>query len=266
MDHRLPVPGQVRRALTPSRRCENIRGHGARGLAGAKNGALFRLADDDVGGGQVQQDTRTGERLARRGRQRRPEVLADLDGEGELRAIFGVEDQGRGELNSSAVQAHVPVAGVASRRKPALLVVLTVVGEIGLRHDRDRLAVSQHHRAVVEGVAIAKRRPHDSDHARRVRRLGHDRDLPLHLVQQRRLHQQVVDRIAASATAPGRRSGRRPARPPDGSGRGVPRRWRPGRRCAPPGSRRRRGRSRGWRASGRRTFRPRRDPSGLLLI
>src|SRR5690606_325610 len=79
----LAVPSQVSGAFAPTRGGEDIGGQGSGRLAGAQDGPVASLADQDVGGRQVEQDARARQRLTGRGRQRGPVVLADLDGEDE---------------------------------------------------------------------------------------------------------------------------------------------------------------------------------------
>ena len=164
-------------------------------MAGAQHGPLVRLAYDDVGRRQVQQDPRARQRRPRRGRQRGPIVLADLDREDEARPIDRFEEQTRREVHRLAVQPEHVFRARRRRREPALLVVFAVVGQIGLGHNPQHLAGPDHHRTVIQGVAVADRRPDHRHDIRLGRRLRDHGDLPLDLVQQRRLHMQIVDRI-----------------------------------------------------------------------
>uniref|UniRef100_A0A0N4ZIW7 LigA n=1 Tax=Parastrongyloides trichosuri TaxID=131310 RepID=A0A0N4ZIW7_PARTI len=202
---RLTVPRQIRGALAPARGGEDIGRQGARRLAGAQQGALVGLADDDVGGRQVAQDARACERRPRRRRQRRPEVLADLDGEDEARPVGRLKDQARGEIDARTVQDDSVLAAAGGGREPALLIIFAVVGQIGLGDHAQHLAPAQHDGAVEQGVAVADRRADHGDHARLVRDLGQARDLALDLFQQGRLQVQVVDGRAQALCGPVRR-------------------------------------------------------------
>ena len=164
-------------------------------MAGAQHRPLVRLADDDVGRRQVQQDPRARQRRPRGRRQRRPIVLADLDGEDEARPVRRLEDQSRREIHRLAVQPDHVFGPRRRWREPAFLVIFAVVGQIGLGRDAQHLAPAHHHGAVEQGVSAADRRTDHGDQIGAGCRLGQDRDLPLHLVQQGRLHMQVVDRI-----------------------------------------------------------------------
>ena len=140
VDRRLPVPGQVGGALAPAGGREDIGRLGPRRLAGAQHGPLVRLADHDVGGRQVQQDPRPGQRRPRRGRQGGPEVLADLDGEDEAGPVDRLEDQAGREVDRLAVQQDRVLGRAGGRGEPAFLVIFPVVGQIGLGHDTQHLA------------------------------------------------------------------------------------------------------------------------------
>ena len=72
VDHALPVPGEVGRALAGPGGRIDVGGDGARRLRAAEQVALVGLADDDVRGRQVGEDRRAGQRARGRGRDRRP--------------------------------------------------------------------------------------------------------------------------------------------------------------------------------------------------
>ena len=197
VDRRLTVPGKVGGALAPARGGKDIGRQGPHRLAGAQHSPLVRLADDDVRGRQVQQNSRACERRAGGRRLRSPEVLTDLGSEDEAGTVDRLEDQARRKIHGLAVQNHRVFRAAGSRCEPALLIIFAVVGQIGLGHDAEHGPGTQNHGAVVEGVAAPHRCPDHRDHTRRVRGPGQDSDLPLHLGQQGVLHHQVIDGVAA---------------------------------------------------------------------
>ncbi len=93
VDRALAVPGEVGGALAGPGGGEDVGGEAAVGLGGAEQLALVGLADGDVGGGEVGEDQRAGERARGRGRLRRPEILANFDVEDEVGKVVGGEDQ-----------------------------------------------------------------------------------------------------------------------------------------------------------------------------
>ena len=122
VDRALPVPGEVGGALARPRGGEDVGGDAAARLAGAEQFALVRLADRDVRGREVGEDQRAGHRAERRGRLRRPIILANLDVEDEVGEVVGGEDRGRGRTarsgrrpRSSAPRGRRPRRTSASR-------------------------------------------------------------------------------------------------------------------------------------------------------
>ena len=93
IDQTLPVPGEVGRRFAEAGGRIDI-GRDAFGrLAGTEHAPVLGLADGDVAGRQVHEHIRAGERGIAARRNRRPQILADLDMHGEVRTILGEEDQ-----------------------------------------------------------------------------------------------------------------------------------------------------------------------------
>ena len=134
----------------------------------------------------------------RAGRDRHPEVLADLGMDDEARHVLGREQQVGAERRGLARRAAISPPSVPSpEAKWRLLVELAVVRQVDLRHDAEQPAAMDRQRAVVEPVAhgAAARRPAAAATARPS--LGdHLGDRFLDRVEQRVLQQQVVDRVA----------------------------------------------------------------------
>ena len=201
VDRGLSVPGEVGSAFPPARGGKDVGGHRPRRLAGRQHRPVVGLADHHIGRRKVQEDAGPGERLAGRGWKWSPVVLADLHPEDETRPALDAEDQIGTE--AGAVTGHIAAAaGIQLGRgggEPALLIVLPIVGQVGLGNDTPEPAVGHDHGRVVEALLVPHGGTDDGDDANVLRRLGHPRDLPLHLIQQRLLHQQVVDGVAAEA-------------------------------------------------------------------
>ena len=83
VDRGVAVPGEVGRRFARAGRRIGVGRDGARRLAAAQQAPRLGLADGDVAGRQVDQHLRAGERRVARRRHRHPDVLADLDMEGD---------------------------------------------------------------------------------------------------------------------------------------------------------------------------------------
>src|SRR4029077_4210630 len=90
-DPGLAVTSEVGRRFAGAGRRIRVRGEAARRLRGAQEPPHLRLADDDVRGRQVEQYLRAGRRAGRARRRRHPQILADLDMEGEAPGTAGGE-------------------------------------------------------------------------------------------------------------------------------------------------------------------------------
>ncbi len=195
VDRRLAVPGEVGRALArPSRRIKVGR-LAAHRLRGAEQLAVVSLADHDVRGREVAEDQRAGERGARRGRGRRPDILADLRGEAEVGEIGGLEDQVRAERDALAGQLHCQPGHAGPGREPAILVEFPIVGQETFGRDSKDSAPRDHHRTVVERAVVLDRRAHHQHRRERLARGRETFDLRLDAPQQGVLQEQVVDGV-----------------------------------------------------------------------
>ena len=184
-----------------------------------------------------------------RRRRRHPHVLADLDAEREARHVPGGEEQVRAERRLQAGDPDGLAAKPGAGREMALLVELAVVGQVALRHDAQHRAAMDHHGRVVEAVAPAQRRPDDQHRQEVAAAVDQRQHRGLDGVEQRRLEEQVVERVARDESsgntarpAPPARGPR--ARPPGWLGRCRPARRSRSRPCRP-----RRAGSRGHRST-----------------
>jgi hypothetical protein len=165
------------------------------GLGGAEQLPIVGLADHDVGGREVAEDQRAGERGGRRRRGRRPDVLADLRGEAEVRQIRCRIDQVGPERDLLAGQVHCQAGDTRAGREPAILIEFPIVGQETFGRDSEDPAAGDHHRAIVERAAMLHRRA-DDQHRRKVAAGGGQAlDLGLHPPQQGVLQEEVVDGV-----------------------------------------------------------------------
>ena len=192
-DEGVAIPGEVRgRFAEPGRRVK-VGGETAGGLALDEQTSVVGLADRDVGGREVQQDRRAGERGERGGRDRHPQVLADLDVEHEPGLCRHSEEKPAAERDAALV---AQVDRVSGRRVPGReltpLVELPVVRQVRLRDDAEHPAPTDHDRAVVEQVVDLDRH---ADHGGKREGLRGGHDLPERVeaaVEQRPLLEEIL--------------------------------------------------------------------------
>ena len=106
VDQRVAVPGEVGGGLAGTRGGVQAAGDAARGMRGAQQPPIVRLADGDVAGGEVGQHRGAGERGQRARRQRDPQVLAHLEVQHEAGQIARLEQQVGAERHLLAAQAQ----------------------------------------------------------------------------------------------------------------------------------------------------------------
>ena len=141
VDRRLAVPREVGRALAGTRRRVHVRRVAAHRLRRAQHRAIVRLADDDVRRREVAQDQR-----ARRARRawtagRRPRSPRRSRRGRRNRAGRSRRTGGRCRTARSGRRASTSSPTMSdARREPAVLVVLAVVGQEGLRRDAEDAA------------------------------------------------------------------------------------------------------------------------------
>jgi hypothetical protein len=203
VDVDMAVPGQVGRALARSSRRIDIGGDRPGRLAGAQQAAGLGLADGDVAGRQIQQDLGPGHGLGGAGRGWRPDVLADLDpdGEGRLAPRTGeVSQQHVGsERHGLAGEGQRAADHARAWREPATLVELAIVGQEALGDHGPHPAALYRDRGVVEPARVAQRRADHEQRRQRLALLGQCADGGLDRVEQGVLLQQVVNRVAGQA-------------------------------------------------------------------
>ncbi len=195
VDRPLSVPGEVGRALARPGGGEDVSGEAAVRLAGAKQFALVRLADRDVGGGEVGQDQRPSQRAERRRRLRRPEILANLDMEDEVGKVVGGEDQIGAERHIVPGDRRLHPRQARAGSEPALLIIFAVIGQEDLRHDAQDRAARDHHAAIVEPPVATQRRADDQHGLQPHALFRQPRQPLLDRVEECLLQEQIVDRI-----------------------------------------------------------------------
>ena len=103
-----------------------------------------------------------GQRLERAGRDRHPQVLADLDADDQALDVGGGEEAVGAERDGCAVEARPRrLRAVAAGGEPAALVELLVIGDERLGHEAEHPAAVQHGGAVEDLVVHRQRQADD---------------------------------------------------------------------------------------------------------
>ena len=191
----LPVPRKVGAALAGAGRGVNIGGHRPYRVRRRQRCTVGRLADGDVGRGQIGQHCRTGKRRVRRRRDGRPVVLANLHTDREVGEVGGGKDEVRAERHGGSGDGDLQSGRPGARGEPALLVVLPIVGQERLRHDAQDLAATDHHSGVVQPPVASQRCADEQDGRKLPAGVADSCNGPFGSVEQGILHQQVVDGV-----------------------------------------------------------------------
>ena len=199
VDHRLPVPRQVRGRLPLAGRGEDVRRVAAEAGAADQQPTVLGPGDRDRAAGEVGEHG--GARQCGLGARwhRHPHVLAYLDVQVEAGDVGRPEDQVGPERHLVAVDGDRGAVPIVTGSEPAALVELPVGRQVGLRRHAQHPAPVDHHGAVEHPRALHQRRTdHEHRHQVGTRRddLG---DRRAHAREQRVLQDQVVDRVAAQA-------------------------------------------------------------------
>ena len=195
VNHALPVPREVGGALAVTARRIGIGAHPAAGARRAVEVPVGGPPDGDGRGGEIAQDRRPRHRGHHAGRLRGPEILADLDPEGEAGQVVRREDHIRAERCLVPRDGHVQPMAVVPARELALFVEFAVIGQVALGNDAQQFAPRHDQRAVVD-ASTAPQGGAEHQHGCKVPRCLDDRgDLRLDRVEQGHLQMQIVDGI-----------------------------------------------------------------------
>ena len=118
---------------------------------------------------RVQKHRGPGHGVEAAGWNRRPEVLADLNGQGHAGLVRDLEEKVDPEGAGLATESDLALPRLSRRGEPALLVVLLVSGQVGLGHHAEDLAVLDDGCRIVEPSLLLDRQ---TDHHHRRHALG----------------------------------------------------------------------------------------------
>ena len=169
-DHRLAVPGQVGGGLPFAGGGVDVGSQAARRRRSGQQAAVLGAPDRDRAARQVGQHRRTRQCGLRARRHRDEHVLADFDVQNEPRHVGGGEQQvgSKRHLCDPADPDHT--AHVVARGDLPAFVELAVRRQVRLRRHAEHPAPVDHHRGVVDAMAVAQRRTdhqHGQQHGRR---------------------------------------------------------------------------------------------------
>ena len=185
-------------ALAKACRAIHICAHGACALLCEQTGQVLMLAQKLIGSREVEHDvgTRQGQVVA--GRCRGPHVLTNLHT--KHGAIGRAEELGGGSQRHHVARiAYGHLAQVLQRGKPALLIKLIVIGEIGLGNNAQDLAFLKHNTTVEQQAARHDGGAHNADDVQLAREVEQGHHAVLGSVEQQLLAKEVLTRIARDA-------------------------------------------------------------------
>ena len=194
------VPGEhhVLGALAVPGRGVQVAAQQAGRLVGHQCPAVLGLADGLVAGRKVGDDRGPGQRVEGGGRQRTPQVLAQLYAQHKTGHGPAAEQQrsAKGHLLAAhGDRFHLGAAG----GKLALLVEFAVVGQVGLGHKAQQLPAAQHGGAVVQLAVYQQRQAHQHDGVQRPGAVQHGLQGIQRTGLQRVLQEQIAAGVAGEA-------------------------------------------------------------------
>ena len=195
VDHGIAAVHHVLRTLSESAGAVYVARHGTCALLAEQALQIMVFSYQLVGGGEVEDDVGACQRQLGAGGSGSPHVLADLHTEGKALVCAEHLHVG-GQLHGLAGISHLRVAQVLRRSKPAFLVELTIVGQIGLWHDAKDLSSLHHYGAVQEQVARHHGSAHDGDNVLVQGEVKKTHNALLTGVQQHLLAEEVLAGIA----------------------------------------------------------------------
>ncbi len=185
--------------LADAARGVDVGADGAGRLLRDQRPPVIRLAHQLVRRGEVGDEVRPVQRLERAGRQRSPEVLADLHADDEALEAARAEQQVGADGDDAVADAHLAGDEVARGGEPALLVVFLVAGNIGLRDEAVDDAPREDRGGVEQVPLGGEREADDQQGAERGGGFRQGEQRPGRAVEQQVLMEQVAGRVAGDA-------------------------------------------------------------------
>ena len=140
-----------------------------------------------------------GQRRLAAGRLGGPPVLADLHVGGEGRRAASLEQKVDAEGRDVARHFDLPADDARAGGEPAALVELAVARQVGLGRHAEELPGVEGRGAVEQPRLDPDRQAHHEHRPHPLRRVDQRGELGLHPIQQHRLLQEIVDRVARQA-------------------------------------------------------------------
>ena len=189
-NHRVATIHHILCRFAKATRRIDVATHSARTLLSHQRAQVVVLADELVAGREVQDDIGTRHRQVVAGRNGCPDVLADFHAKLD---VTHLEELGFSrQTDRCASQIDIGVVQVLRRGKPALLVELTVVGQIGLRHNAQQGATLDNGSAVEQQTTGLNRQAYHADDVELTSEVQQLEQSILGLVEQQFLLKQVL--------------------------------------------------------------------------
>ena len=198
IDQRVAAIDHVLRALTKARAAIYITAHGACALIAEQAEQVVVLANELIAGTEIEDDVGPGQGKMVARRCRCPHVLTDLDAKGH--AVHRTEELWQGG-DGDRMARIVERAGtqILSRSKPALLVELTVIGQVGLRHNTEHMAFLNDDGTIEQQITDGHGGSDDGDDVELVGELKEFHDRHLGSIEQHMLAEEILTSVASEA-------------------------------------------------------------------
>ena len=164
-NHGMPAEHGIRGRFARACRYVHIRAHKTPRLMLDHFRAVFALARQLVAGRYVDKQRCTGHRLIPVRRKRHPKIFAKLNAKHKLWNLAAFKQNICAKRHGLPRKPNRLIRHIEPRRKPALLIILRIVGKIGLWNNAEQLSRLKHDGRVVELIVCKHRHPHNSEHA-----------------------------------------------------------------------------------------------------
>ena len=199
-DHGVAVPGQVRRRFPGAGRGVKIGGDAPGGLVRGQAPPVFRFPDRHVGGGEVSDHGRSGQRGKGGGRDGDPDVLAHFQEKAEMADVGNIEKKVGAERDLTlAAEADGFRKRLFGGAELAALVEFPVIGEVGFNGDPDDAAAIENDSAIEQAGVDLQGRADDEDQVEGFRLAGDPLDRAEGPLEEGLLLEEVIVGIGGQA-------------------------------------------------------------------
>ena len=161
------IPCQISRRFSRAGGRVHVSSNAFARLGGTQVAAIFGFANGDIAGREIRQDSCPGEGGVGARRNRRPNIFANLYMQPESLDVLRLENQAIPERDVLSQKKNFAADGISAGGELALLVELTIIGQIGFRHEAQDTASVDHH-AAVEQLPIESQRRANNEYRRQI--------------------------------------------------------------------------------------------------